>query len=470
MKTNISAPKNVTEVVVQSNLCVGCGVCAGVCPVSCLEMRVNERGDLQAFLVGKCTSCRLCLKVCPFYEQDKDVEDIAKELFSRQSGAQYRDMLGYFKSCWAGHSTSAVQRRASSSGGLVTETLAWLHRVKAIDAVALVKTCTVDGRYSRFTVVRTVEQIKQCAGSAYYPTEVSDVIREIIRSDERWAVVALPCIAYAIRLAQKKIPRLQEGIKYLISLTCGTLPNVFFTEFLISQSKAQQAKIRRVNYRAKRDRTSPRVFYFEAYDERGTIVGSPVLFSGLASRLWNMGFFRTNACNYCEDVFGETADACFMDAWLAEYDQDPRGENIVVVRNEELGFALEQMQQEKIVDIKRISPEDVIASQKGAIRKKYSSLPIRMAWANARGVWYPRRRVTPRKGDRSKRLDWAIRRRIQYASKWIWPVVGNRLGWRAFLIAMLPWYISLRALALFTKVARLINRLNDKGRSSVKNV
>ena len=52
-------------------LCVACGLCARICPTSCLEMHVvpSEEGDreLGEFILraGLCMFCGLCAQVCP---------------------------------------------------------------------------------------------------------------------------------------------------------------------------------------------------------------------------------------------------------------------------------------------------------------------------------------------------------------------------------------------------------------------
>lgn len=52
-------------------LCVACGLCARICPTSCLEMNVvaSEEGDreLGEFILrsGRCLFCGMCAQVCP---------------------------------------------------------------------------------------------------------------------------------------------------------------------------------------------------------------------------------------------------------------------------------------------------------------------------------------------------------------------------------------------------------------------
>ena len=42
--------------------CVGCGACAGACPLSCIDFRDNK------YVIDKvkCVSCGTCAEICPF--------------------------------------------------------------------------------------------------------------------------------------------------------------------------------------------------------------------------------------------------------------------------------------------------------------------------------------------------------------------------------------------------------------------
>jgi NADH-quinone oxidoreductase chain I len=76
-------------------LCVACGLCARICPTSCLEMHVvpSEEGDreLAEFVLkaGRCMFCGLCSQVCPV-----DAITMSKEF---ELSVQDRDGLVYSK-------------------------------------------------------------------------------------------------------------------------------------------------------------------------------------------------------------------------------------------------------------------------------------------------------------------------------------------------------------------------------------
>ncbi|MDR2251271.1 MAG: 4Fe-4S binding protein [Endomicrobium sp.] len=46
---------------IDKNICVGCGACAGNCPVSAIE----QKGDKYEINVSICVSCRACESTCP---------------------------------------------------------------------------------------------------------------------------------------------------------------------------------------------------------------------------------------------------------------------------------------------------------------------------------------------------------------------------------------------------------------------
>lgn len=49
-------------VVVDQDLCISCGVCISVCPVSALFMNDNDKAECEPSL---CIDCGACIPVCP---------------------------------------------------------------------------------------------------------------------------------------------------------------------------------------------------------------------------------------------------------------------------------------------------------------------------------------------------------------------------------------------------------------------
>src|SRR3546814_7702076 len=57
---------------------------------------------------------------------------------------------------------------------------------------------------------------------------------------------------------------------------------------------------------------------------------------------WGHGMFQLGACDFCDDIFAETADVCLGDAWLPQYDSDWRGTNIVISRHADIDQLLRE--------------------------------------------------------------------------------------------------------------------------------
>lgn len=51
-------------------ICYGCGACNNICPKNCIEMKINEYGELRPSVdLQSCIKCGQCTKVCPALKQ-----------------------------------------------------------------------------------------------------------------------------------------------------------------------------------------------------------------------------------------------------------------------------------------------------------------------------------------------------------------------------------------------------------------
>lgn len=364
---------SVIEEIVNNDLCIGCGVCAAVCPSGFLKMELNDFGEYKPVQIDcNCIpSCNLCLEVCPFYENKSKLETIAEERFEIEPEIKFRFETGYFREAYVGHVLDNQIRMQCSSGGLTTWLLNTLLKEKVVDAVICVTSKHTTGdKLFDYQVIEDELELANARGSRYYPVEMSGVLSKIIKekNDNEYAIVGLPCQLFAITLAMMKMKKLRKKIKVMIGLVCGQLPSSFYTDLLIHKSGLNPENTQSVNYRKKEGTKTANNYIFQAKDKSGR-KGSPIEFLGTPSRLWNNGFFIHNACNYCTDVFAEVADITFLDAWNKNFSKDIMGNSYILVRRKWLDELLNLRGKDELF-IKKVDIDELRKSQKGVVEKK----------------------------------------------------------------------------------------------------
>lgn len=448
----MSEPNVITEVVAKS-LCCGCGVCGGVCPSGVLEMKFNPRGELVPTLTGICAECQLCLKVCPALELGEPLS--REEVFAPAATTRQDRHVGHFIESYVGYSPRHRDRAAS--GGMATLTLEELFRQDKIDAAVCVGSSEKKDRLFEAVIVSSEADVLSCSSSKYYPVEFSSALTHIMENEGRYAIVALPCAVTAIRKAQRAVPVLRERICYVFGLACGHVVSRHFTNFLLGVAGLEEGETEDVDFRYTGRSPVANDYAFRARRPNGTW-SRPLFLRGLCGRLWAGRFFVPRACDFCDDLFAPLADATFMDAWLPECVNDPRGTSIVVVRHPEVTELLERATDRGTCHLRPIEIERVRQSQSGALAYKTVYLPLRVARAERDGLRIPRSfpRALLHGGLKEKlaRTKHTARDRV---CLWTFDSQGRP---RHFWVSVLSGY--LRAQSLWRAIRRFPNRLRNR--------
>lgn len=443
---------NVTDLIVKNDYCIGCGVCAGICPVENLHMDWSNKGELIPYSSDLCLNkCSLCLNVCPFNNHDINQDDIALSLFSKVPEINYHQYTGYYLDCYVGFQKDDQKRLKSASGGLATSFLVSLLENEIVDRIVAVGTSQNSNRMFDFKILNDPEEVYSCAGSAYYPVEISQVLKQILTEKEEYtyAVIALPCVAYALRLAQNKIPKLKRKIKIIASLTCGQLQNRFCTELLALESGIKVDELSKMDFRRKIKKNLASNFAQVAIDNKGN-EGKPLENLGLPFHIWHYHYFKQNACNYCDDIFGELADITFMDAWLPEYTKDYRGTSLAIIRNPLL---IKILLSSPKCSLSNVELDQVIESQLGVIIKKRSLIKGRL-YKIKNSIFFPKKRLNHNKEVYIKNKDFIdLTDEIMSISKELWP--NYRLNYSA-----VEFWNNLEDYELKIKKHKIKNKIN----------
>ena len=366
---------SVLERVVGKNWCVGCGMCAAVCPLSRLEMCWNSRGEYNPELIKSVPdcgeSCLLCYDACPAHGSTKNETEIGRELYLSVAGIQHTPETGYWLSSYVGYSEK--HRLTSASGGIATWVFESLLESGEVDAVAAVGRTSDSERLFEFRICETAEQIRGCSRSVYYPVEVSRVIQHMLDNEGHYAIIGLPCVCKAVRLVQDKFPKLKQRIKYVLGLTCGHTCSKFFAEYICALGGGDPYHLKEFIFRTK-DLSQPASNLGMTFrtGEAGHVVSRQVLWMDGVNVAFTNGSFQLPGCFHCDDIFAECADAVFMDAWLPEYASQPEGHTIALVRNIQVNQLFVSGADQKLIRIVELPIQETIRSQKGVVERKRS--------------------------------------------------------------------------------------------------
>jgi hypothetical protein len=167
------------------------------------------------------------------------------------------------------------------------------------------------------------------------------------------------------------------------------------------QQGVKPGELANINFRVKNNKASNQYSIQVSKKRHSGKVSKlpPVEVRELFGMDWGLGVFKPKACDWCDDIAGETADIALGDAWLPEYSQDSAGRNILVVRNLQLFDLLEAGLAEGEIELIEEKANKVYESQAGNYRHRQEGLSVRQEDARKRGVWFPIKRINENSFD-----------------------------------------------------------------------
>ncbi|MEM1832508.1 MAG: coenzyme F420 hydrogenase/dehydrogenase beta subunit N-terminal domain-containing protein [Desulfurococcaceae archaeon] len=198
-------------------LCVGCGACITVCPVSAILSAVDKGYFSIAVDRSKCVSCRLCLKVCP------TINYLAGNTPSRLFSL-------YILKTYLAWALDERIRYRGASGGVVTALLKYLLEKKIVEGALVVR---MKGVNPEAYVARSVDEVLRAQGSIYFPTYSLKSVRQIMNARGRYVIVGLPCQINSINIMIKKNLLKENKIAFLFALRCHSVFARWYLDYML---------------------------------------------------------------------------------------------------------------------------------------------------------------------------------------------------------------------------------------------
>lgn len=384
----MNSPK-VIDFVVNNNLCIGCGMCVSQCNSNALEMTWNDKGFLVASTKNTCDCNGACLNVCPFNPFPKEevrTENEIAELFL-ESATNHHQKIGKFNNIYAGYSKEF--RLSSSSGGLGTYISTELLAQKIADHIFSITESSEPGIFYQYSVSSNIEDLLNASKTRYFPVTMATVFSEINNLHGTVAVVGVGCFIKAIRLAQYSDPKLKEKIPFLIGIICGGVKSTFFTEYLGSKLEVEIKNIQKPQFRKKDISSSANDYSFSCTDENEEEKSIKMRTVG---DLWGTGLFKNNACDFCDDVTTELADISLGDAWLAPFDKDGKGTNVIVTRSALAESLIKKGIENRDLEVDFLALDHFLASQQGSFNHRHTGMTERIKIAKKNKQLVPPKR------------------------------------------------------------------------------
>lgn len=280
------------------------------------------------------------------------------------------------------------------------------------------KESTNNGNHYEYAISKTKEEITSGSKTKYYPVTLANVFSQIDKIEGSVAIVGVGCFIKAIRLAQYSNPILKNKIKFLVGIICGGVKSSFFSQYPASKAGVQATAYSNPEFRVKDINSTASDYSFSCFDKTKNEYKTIKMRS--VGDMWGTGLFKNNACDFCDDVTTELADISLGDAWLPAYDNDGKGNNIIISRSALSKRIINEGIDSKELILNSVSSETIISSQQGSFSHRHSGLQYRINKYKKKRKLVPPKRVKQPFFNISFKAVQSLRMLVRYKSLVIW--------------------------------------------------
>jgi len=369
-----AARRNITHVV-EDALCTGCGVCENACSTSAIRLGYERGLIVPRVDASLCTTCGVCDRVCPGHSVQ--TEELAGKLFA---GIDADVELGRVAAAYSGHCRDEETRRRGATGGMVTGLLRWLLNSGQIDGAIVVRFQADSPLEPEAFIARSEEELGTARSSKYSPVSLGGVLRAVLRTPGKYAVVGLPCHLHGIRKMEQLYPEVARRLVWHLGIFCSGTRSRQATEFYLAKIGAPAGEVREFAYR-----------------DEGCLGNMRVALRNGDQWRWPYkqyyplarSFFLPPRCALCHDQCAELADLAFGDLHIPEFWEDTTGTGCVIARSPVAKTLLANAHAAQAIVLSPLVPSLIRKSQRPMLRRKKQDVPARARLLRALGQKMP---------------------------------------------------------------------------------
>lgn len=212
---------------IDHNKCVACTACVNICPMNCIEMKMDEEGFMYPHVnYEKCISCGLCYKSCP-----------TKRVKKQKNTPIILGMINRDKDV----------RENSSSGGVFYNLAC-----SVLECGGIVCGATIDeNMYVKHILIDSLDELNLLTKSKYVQSDLGNcysLIKEELNKEKQVLFVGTPCQVYGLRCFLGK----EYDSLIMVDLICQGVPSPkIWEDYIKEMENKRNAKGCYVSFRDK---------------------------------------------------------------------------------------------------------------------------------------------------------------------------------------------------------------------------
>jgi coenzyme F420 hydrogenase subunit beta len=306
------------DTVVESGLCMGCGLCSSLAD-GAIDMIMTKEGRLRpvAREVLDLEFNKKFNAVCP------GILVRGTEPSSIPAQADNDEIWGPAVELVIGYAKDPTVRFQATSGGVLTALSQFLLKLGRVNFVLHVGASKTSPVRSEARLSFDAAAVLEGAGARYCPVAPLADFDAVLARREPFALVGKPCDIAAARNLAKVDPRVDEYMRYALTFLCGGSSDLTKSEHALQQFGLREEDVESMRYRGFGSPGNTRIVSQDGQEYQLTY-----------KEMWEdeNGWMIQPRCKICPDPLGQGADIVAGDVWPGGSPIDDEGFNGIIVR------------------------------------------------------------------------------------------------------------------------------------------